>query len=103
MNRAFKTLFAGMLALVFSATAVAHDRVDGAWTGGLAVSVLPSGDLAWSGGVTYGAPIYQPVSHAVVQVPVHRVLCQHPSHYRHRGHGKKHGHGRKHRNRHVHH
>ena len=103
MNKAFKTLFAGMLALVFSATAVAHDRTDGVWGGGLSVAVLPSGDLAWSGGVTYSQAVYQPVSHAVVQVPGHRVSCRHPSHYRHRGHGSKHGHGRKHRNRHVHH
>ena len=103
MNRAFKTLFAGVLVLVFSSTAVAHDRVDGAWGGGLSVSVLPSGDLALSGAVSYGQAIYPPVSHAVVQVPVYRVACRHPSHYRHRGHGKKVGHGRMHRVRHVHH
>ncbi len=103
MNKAFKTLFAGMLALVFSATAVAHDRVQGAWSGGVSISVLPGGDVAWTGGVTYAQPVYQPYPHAVVQVPVHRVACQHPSHYRHRGHGKKHGHYRKHRARHWHH
>lgn len=100
MNTAFKTLFAGMLALVFSATAIAHDHVDGSWTGGVSVSVLPGGQVAWGGGISYGAVVYQPVSQVLVPAPRHYPACQHPSHDRHKARGK--GHGRKHRVAHTH-
>ena len=98
MNTAFKTLFAGMLALVFSATAIAHDNVDGSWSGGVTVSVLPGGQVALGGGVSYGPVVYQPVTHAVVPVPHHYPACRHPSHPRHKARGR--GHGHKHRDTH---
>ena len=54
MNIAYKALLAGVLAIVFTGPAIAHEAREGAWTGGLTVAVTPTGELAWSGGLAYG-------------------------------------------------
>ncbi len=97
MNRAYRALFAGMLSIVFTGTAIAHDPYGGSWSGGVSVAVTPHGDLAWSGGLSYGAAVTYPVRH-VVAVPVHDYgpVCGHPSHRRHVAHGKRHKHWKRH-------
>ena len=54
MNLAYRTLFAGMLAILFCSTAVAHERHVSGWTGGVALSVSHRGEVNWDGRFSYG-------------------------------------------------
>ena len=103
MNRAYKALFAGMLCIVFTGPAIAHDPYGGSWSDGVSVAVTPHGDLAWSGGLNYGPALAYPVRH-VVAVPAHyRVpVCGHPSHRHRVAHGKRHKHWKRHHHAHHH-
>jgi hypothetical protein len=94
MNIAYKALFAGMLSIVFCGTAIAHDRHDGNWSGGVSIAVTPSGHVSWGGGLNYGyapAAVY-PDRHARIIAPAgyYGPVCRHPSHRapvaHHRGH-----------------
>ena len=96
MNSAYRTLFAGMLAIVFTGSALAHQAVDSAWTGGVSLAVLPSGQVSWSGGLAFGSVVAQPAYRAVVPVPQRVPVCGHPSHRHYPGHRKARGHGKKH-------
>lgn len=100
MNTAYRTLFAGMLAIVFSATAVAHDNHGADWSGGLSVAVTPGGHLSVGGALAYGPVVALPAVRVAYVEHGYRPVCRHPSHRydrRYRGeyrHGK--GHGRHH-------
>lgn len=107
MNIAYRTLFAGMLAIVFCGPAIAHDRHDGNWSGGVSIAVTPSGHVSWGGGLNYGyapAAAY-PVRQAriIVDGSHYGPACRHPSHRvfvaHHRGHRthKRQKHWKKHR------
>ena len=102
MNTAYKTLLAGMLAIVFSGPALAHHSLqsDGGWTGGASVVLQPDGQVYVGGSIGYAVNAvyasHQPVYYA--PAPYHGAphnirppACRHPSHYRPRGH-----HGHKH-------
>ena len=103
MNIAYKALFAGMLAMVFTGPAIAHDARHGAWTGGVTVAVTPAGELAWSGGLAYGPLVSYAPRPLVVAPPVYRPVCGHPSHRRHVAHPRGHKHWKRHRHAHRHH
>lgn len=103
MNTAYKTLLAGMLAIVFSGPALAHQsghNISG-WSGGAAIVVQPDGQIHVGGSIgysvnaVYGA--HQPLYYAPAPHHVAQPVCRHPSHYRSRGkHGYKH-HKKRHR------
>ena len=76
MNLAYRTLFAGMLSLVFCGTAIAHDSRHGDWTGGIAIAVTPGGQVSWSGGLNYGPATYYPARHAVIPAPHRGPVCR---------------------------
>lgn len=104
MKIAHKALFAGMLAMLFTGPAIAHDTRDGAWTGGVTVAVTPAGELAWSGGLAYGPVVAyaaQPV--VVAPQPAYRAVCGHPSHWRHAAQYRGHRKGKHHRHTHPRH
>jgi hypothetical protein len=103
MNLAYRTLFAGMLAIVFCSTAVAHERHVSGWTGGVAVSVSTHGGLYWDGGFRYGPVVAYP-ARRVAWPRIHRVpLCHHPIHRHPVVHRRGHRHGNEHRVIHVYH
>jgi hypothetical protein len=84
MNTAYKALFAGMLAMVFTGPAIAHDAREGAWTGGVTVAVTPTGELAWGGGLAYRPVVAYAARPVVVAArPAYRPVCGHPSHRHH--------------------
>lgn len=69
MNTAYKTLLAGMLAIVFAGPALAHGggSVSASYyngyqasglNGGITVWGNSHGQAGWSGAITYGAPVY---------------------------------------------
>ena len=97
MNRAYKALLAGMLAIVFSGPALAHQAVqsNSGWSGGATVVLQPDGQVHVGGSIGYAvnavyAP-HQPAYYAPVQHHVAHPVCGHPSHYRSkRHHGRKH-------------
>lgn len=104
MKIAHKALFIGMLAIVFTGPALAHDTRDGTWTGGVTVAVTPAGDLAWSGGLAYGPVVaYASRPMVVAAPPVFRPACGHPSHRRHAAHGRGHKHAKRYRHAHPRH
>ena len=103
MNIAYKTLFAGMLAMVFCGTAVAHDRGHGDWSGGVSVIVGPHGELAWSGGLNYGPVVTHAPRYVRVPAPYRGPVCGHPSHRHPVVHHHGHKHWRKHWKRHHRH
>lgn len=103
MNTAYRTLFAGMLAIVFCGTAIAHDRHHGGWSGGVSVAVVPGGDLYWTGRLDYGADIAYPVRRVFVPRGYRVLMCHHPSHRRPVVVRNGHRHGTRHRVIHVYH
>jgi hypothetical protein len=104
MNIAYKALLAGVLAIVFTGPAIAHDAREGAWAGGLTVAVTPRGQLAWSGGLAYGPVVAYAARPVVVAAPpVYRPVCGHPSHRRHAAHHRGHKHWKRHRHAHPRH
>ena len=108
MNIAYRTLFAGMLSIVFCSTAVAHDRHhrhDDDSSSDYYVSVSRSGHGSWRVGLDYRGVAAYPRRHAedyVVYGSRYRPPCHHPSHrrpvvhrrghkhYRHMRHGYRH-------------
>jgi len=104
MNIAYKALLAGVLAIVFTGPAIAHDAREGAWAGGLTVAVTPRGQLAWSGGLAYGPVVAYAARPVVVAAPpVYRPVCGHPSHRRHAAHHRGHKYWKRHRHAHPRH
>ena len=103
MNLAYRTLFAGMLAIVFCSTAVAHERHVSGWTGGVAVSVSTHGGLYWDGGFGYGPVVAYPARRVALPRVYHVPLCHHPIHHHPVVHRRGHRHGNKHRVIHVYH
>ena len=103
MNLAHRTLLAGMLAIVLCGTAIAHDRHDGGWTGGVTVTLAPRGDFYWHGGLGYSPVVVYPARqlarHRAYRVP----MCHHPAHRHPVVYDRGHRHGRKHRVIHVYH
>ena len=106
MNTAYKTLLAGMLAIVFSGPALAHHsgQSSSGWTGGATIVLQPDGQVHVGGSIGYAlnavhAP-HQPGYYMPAPQYVLHPVCQHPSHYRPAGnHGHKHykkRHGRHH-------
>lgn len=106
-----KILLPGMLALVVSGTALAHEprhqdgyRNDG-WYGSATLWSDSSGHSGYAGTLSYGAgygyaPGYIPwTGHTHGPVFHHRPAYGYAHGYK-RGHGKGHKHGRKHRHRH---
>ena len=103
MNTAYKTLLAGMLAIVFSGPALAHSsgHPGSGWSGGAAIVLQPDGrvDVNAAIGYTVNAvyPGYRPAHYAPVPRHVTHPVCRHPSHYRptgrhgHKHHKKRHG------------
>ena len=98
MKTAYRLLFAGMLAIVFSATAVAHDGHKSDWNGALTVAVTPGGHVSLGGVIGYGPVMSLPAHRvayvgrghrAVVLLPSHRYSPVYRGHYRQ---GKSHGH-----------
>lgn len=94
MNTAYQTLFAGMLAIVFSATAVAHEDHRGDWSGGLTVAVTPGGQIALGGAVGYGPVMALPAPRVAYVDRGYRPVCRHPSHRYARGYRGDYRHGR---------
>ena len=97
MNTAYKTLLAGMLAIVFSGPALAHHsgHSSSGWIGGASVVLQPNGQVHVGGSIGYafntGYIAHQPVHYVPAPHHVVHPVCRHPSHYRHRGyHGHKH-------------
>lgn len=80
MNIAYKTLFAGMLSIVFCGTAVAHGSGHGDWSGGVSVYVAPDGQLSWSGGLNYGPVVTHAPGYVAVPAPYRGPVCHHRSH-----------------------
>ena len=96
MNIAYQTLFAGMLAVVFSGPAVAHDYHGGNWSGGLTVAVTPGGHLSVGGALGYGPVVALPAPRVAYVDHGYRPACRHPSHGYHRGYRGERGYGRGH-------
>lgn len=103
MNTAYRTLFAGMLAIVFCGTALAHERHHGEWSGGVTIAVAPGGELSWYGGLAYGPELAYPVRRAAVPRAYRVPMCHHPSHRHPVAYRHGHRHGKKHRVIHVYH
>ena len=96
MNLAYRTLFAGMLSLVFCGTAIAHDSHHGDWSGGISIAVAPGGHVSWGGGLNYGPVTHYPARYVVLSAPYRGQICRHPSHRNPGHHWKGHRHGKKH-------
>lgn len=102
MNVAYKTLLAGMLAIVFSGPALAHHSVqpDSGWTGGATIVLQPDGQVHVGGSIGYAVnTVYaspQPVYYAPAPHHIASQGCRHPSHYRPRGHHGRKYHGKRH-------
>ena len=92
MNTAYKTLLAGMLTIVFSGPALAHQsgQTNSGWSGGATIVLQPDGQVHVGGSIGYAvnavyAP-HQPVYYTPAPHHVAHPVCGHPSHYRPRGH-----------------
>lgn len=110
MKTSYRLLLAGMLAMVFSATAVAHSPggnvyVPGGWSGNATVWGNSHGQSGWTGAITYSAgygylPGYVPWVRPN-QWSGHGSRCHHAPGHRHaRAHrhvqSHSYGHGRGH-------
>ena len=103
MNMTYKTLLAGMLAIVFSGPALAHSsgQNSSGWIGGATIVLQPDGQVHVGGSSTYAlnaayAP-HQPGYYSPAPQRVMHPVCQHPPHYRpasrhgHKQYNKRHG------------
>ena len=103
MNIAYRTLFAGMLSIVFCSTAIAHQAGHGDWSGGVSVVVTPSGHLSWSGGLNYGPVAIHAPRYVGIPAPYQAPVCRHRSHRHPMMHHHGHKHWKKHRRHHHYH
>lgn len=106
MKASYTTLLAGVLALVFCGTAIAHDSgyhqppATGQLSGTVVLWSGGQGYTGWSGSLSYGLPPgYQP---GYIAWAPHRHLraCRHPSHFAPPRYGQERAYRNGHRDRH---